>query len=190
MTAPFENDDLQHGHIVIVAARWLLALAGLGFLLYHAGSVAELAAGIAGVLVVAVVNFHLHTRILTRRPVPDDWIYWASAGDLLVVSLLVILQGGLASKAFVFFYPAVLCFALVFPRNITWMLAATLLAAYTLICASLGPIEDERILIPRLLALAGVAYVGSRYRDVEVARRSRRATLDRLENLTHKEVLS
>jgi len=186
MQTSIDTDDLQHGHIVIVAARWLLATSGLAFLLYRAGSIQELTAGIAGVLAVAVINFHLHTRILTRQPIDPEWAYWASAVDLAVVSLLVIVQGGAASKAFVFYFPAVLCFALVFPRHVTFSLAAALLGAYGVIAISLGP-ADERVVVPRLLALAGVAYIGSRYREVEAARRARRASLDALES---KEVLS
>ena len=73
-------DDLRHGHIVIVAARWLLVIAGLLFLLYRPQSTVELATGILGVLAIAAANFWLHTRLLTRQAIEPPWAYWASVG--------------------------------------------------------------------------------------------------------------
>lgn len=172
---PGLDADLRHGHIVIIAARWLLVVAGLGFLLYRPLSTAELGGGIVGVLTIAVANFWLHTRVLTRQPIEPQWAYWASAADLAVVSFLVLVQGSPASKAFVFYYPAILAYSLVFPAQVTGLLTSGVLS-FVLI-AGINDGLDERILAGRLLTLAAVSLIGWRYREVEAQRRARRAEL-------------
>jgi hypothetical protein len=135
------------------------------------------------VLAIAAANFWLHTRILLKQPVETSRVYLASAADMAVISVLVALQGGLASKAFVFYYPAVLCVALVFPRRVTVTLTMGVLALYTVLCLAANPpmrLEgDERVLIARLLTLLAVAFVGHRYQEIEQERRVRQAALER-----------
>jgi hypothetical protein len=179
-----DSDDLRFGHIVIVTARWLLVVAGFAFLLYRPASVTEVAAGTVGVLAIAAANFWLHMQILLKRPVEPGWVHWACAADVLVISLLVALQGGLESKAFVFYYPAVLCFALVLPAAVTFGLTAAVLGAYGIICLTAGdsPLQaegSETILISRLLTLLAVAVVANRYREVESHRRGQRGAAQR-----------
>jgi hypothetical protein len=170
-------DDLKYGQIVIVNARWLLVVAGFIFILYRPQSMNELILGILGVLAIAVINFYLHTRILKKESVPENWVYLASGMDLVVISLLNYVQGGLGSKAFPFYYAAILCFSLVFETRITSILTGGALVFYTLICLNSNPPMqfkgDEQILIARLLTLAGVAFVANRYRHVEQDRRQK-----------------
>ena len=169
------TDDFRHGPIVVVAARWLLAVAGLLFLLYRPASTLELAAGTLGVLAIAAVNFWIHTRLLTRQPLEPAWLYGATAADLTVITWLVAVQGGLAGNAFVFYYPAMLAFSLVFPRAVTMLFTASALSVYAVLC--LNDHVDERVLVARVLSLAAVAFLGSRYQQVEAHRRARRAEL-------------
>ena len=110
-------DDLEQGHSVIIAARWLLVAAGLLFVLYRPQSTAEITVGVLAVLGIAVANFWLHTRPLTNQPVEPHWAYLASVADLAVISGLVMMQGSLTSKTYVFYYPAVLVYSLVFPSK-------------------------------------------------------------------------
>ncbi len=62
-------DDLEQGHSVIIAARWLLVTAGLMFVLYLPQSTTDLTAGVLAVRGIAAVNFWLHTRPLTNQPI-------------------------------------------------------------------------------------------------------------------------
>ncbi len=117
-------DDLEQGHSVIIAARWLLVAAGLMFVLYRPQSTTDLTAGVLAVLGIAAVNFWLHTRPLTNQPIEPLWAYLASVADLTAISGLVLMQGGLTSKAYVFYYPAILVYSLVFPTSVSAALTA------------------------------------------------------------------
>ncbi|MBK5291141.1 MAG: hypothetical protein JJE04_05635 [Acidobacteriia bacterium] len=165
-------DDLEHGHSVIIAARWLLVAAGLMFVLYRPQSTTELTAGVLAVLGIAAANFWLHTRPLTNQPVEPLWAYMASAADLAVISGLVLMQGSLTSKAYVFYYPAVLVYSLVFPARVSAVLTAAVLGF--VFTRGIGDGMDERILVARLVTLAATALIGWRYRRVEEQRRERR----------------
>lgn len=180
MTSATSVDSVVHtptdeGHIVIVAARWLLVVAGLAFLLYKPESTTELATGILGVLAIAVSNFWLHTRLLTHQSIDPQWAYWASAADLTVISWLVLIQGSGASKAFVFYYPAVLALSLVFPAAVSALLTSGVVGFVLL--AGITDGADERLLMGRVLTLTAVSLLAARYRDVEARRRARHAEL-------------
>jgi hypothetical protein len=166
-------DDLRQGHTVIIAARWMLVAAGLGFVLYRPKSPLDVTIGILSVLGLAIVNFWLHTRPLTNRPVEPFWAYLASAADVAVISGLMLMTGSVASKSYVFYYPAVLAYSLVFPLGVSASLSAAVLA----FVFATGVIDgmDERILVARLATLAVTAFIGWRYRVVEEKRRDRRA---------------
>ncbi len=166
-------DDLERGHSVIIAARWLLVAAGLMFVLYRPQSTTDVTAGVLAVLGIAAVNFWLHTRPLTNQPIEPLWAYMASVADLTAISGLVLMQGGLTSKAYVFYYPAILVYSLVFPTGVSAALTASVLAF--VITRGIGDGLDERILTARMLTLAATAFIGWRYRRVEEQRRERRA---------------
>ncbi len=166
-------NDLEQGHSVIIAARWLLVAAGLVFVLYRPTSTIDITSGVLAVLGIAAMNFWLHTRPLTNQPVEPLWAYMASVADLVAISGLVLMQGGLTSKAYVFYYPAILVYSLVFPTGVSASLTASVLAF--VLARGMGDGLDERILVARLLTLAATAFIGWRYRRVEEQRRERRA---------------
>jgi hypothetical protein len=166
-------DDLQQGHSVIIAARWMLVAAGLIFVLYRQQSVTELTVGVLAILGIAALNFWLYCRPLTNQPVEPQWAYCASAADLVVISGLLLMQGSQMSKAYAFYYPAILGYSLVFPTVVSTVLTGAVLAL-VLLTGSVDGL-DERILVARLLTLAATAFIGWRYRRVEEQRRDRRA---------------
>src|SRR5213594_2097830 len=112
------SDDLRYGQIVIVAARWMLVLSAFVLLLYRSDKINELVFGVVGLLGIAVANFWLHTKILRKQCVEPEWVYLASAADIAVISLMTWLQGGIWGRVFPYYYPAVLCYALVFQSGI------------------------------------------------------------------------
>ena len=56
------TDDLSHGQVVIVAARWILVLAGIFLALWNPAAMGELRIQIVLILALAVGNFYLHAR--------------------------------------------------------------------------------------------------------------------------------
>src|SRR5438093_8391721 len=156
------SDDLRYGQIVIVAARWMLVLSAFVLLLYRSDKINELVFGVVGLLGIAVANFWLHTKILRKQCVEPEWVYLASGADLAVISLMTWLQGGIWGRVFPYYYPAILCYALVFRVGITTVLTSAIVGAYALLSAASNPAMqsgDEQVLIARLLAVVGVAFV-------------------------------
>lgn len=162
-------EELRHGQIVIVTARWALVLAGLVLLMWRPVDLAAFTIGILVVLALAVVNFFLHVQILRDRPIARTSVYGMSLADLLVITLIVITREGFNAHTFVFYYPAVLAYSLVFPGQISLLLTAGLVAVYGLISMpEVMNVElNQQILATRLLMIAAVSYLGYRYRLVE-----------------------
>jgi signal transduction histidine kinase len=179
--------DLQYGLIVIIWARWSIVIFAFILSLYRAEEMFTLMLTIVGLLAVALINFVLHTRILSKQPVEIKWVYSASIVDICLISLITGLEGGLYTNVFLYYYPAVLGFALVFPGAVTILLTIAVITLYSGICllASTPSIQfngDESIFIFRLAALLGIVIVGNRYRSVErqrmVKENDTRQTLD------------
>ena len=179
-SAPDDMEELAHGQIVIVSARWVLVLAGLLLTLWDPGAIGSLRIEILLILLMAVANFYLHAQALMRRPILPQIIYAASAGDLAIVTIFVIMAGGFSSNLYTFYFPAVLAFSVVFPTAITFLYIASTAALYTLI--SLGSFvvtgvgysmaeNDLQVLVTRLLVLAAIAVCGNIYWRIERDRR-------------------
>lgn len=117
-------EELRYGQIVIVTARWALVLMGLLLLIWRPGDLRGFTIGILVVLALAVVNFFLHVQILRDRPIARRLAYGMSLADLVVISLIVITGegAGFTADTFVFYYPAVLAYSLVFPAPIGLLL--------------------------------------------------------------------
>ena len=165
-------DDLTHGQIVIIVARWILVMAGLLLAMWNPASLTELRVEIFVLLSLAVVNFYLHTQLVVKRISRPAVVYLASALDLTVVTLLILVQGGYDSTLHIFYFPAVLGYAVAFPRLLTAIYTAGAAAAYGLIGLStaVGVTEVQDVVI-RVLMLVAVAACGSVYLGVESNRR-------------------
>ena len=173
------EDDLRYGQVVIVWARWSIVIFAFIMSLYRPRSKTELIVVIMGLLVVALLNFALHTRILMKQPTNVKIIYLASLADICLISVITGLNGGISSHVYLYFFPAVLVFALVFPSILTIWLTVAVLILYAGICLIFSDPKlqsgDETILIFRLLSILGASIVGNRYRSVEAKRRGKTA---------------
>jgi hypothetical protein len=168
-------DDLAHGQVVIIVARWILVLAGLLLAMWNPASLAELRVEIFVLLGLAVANFYLHLHLLVQRRSSPQVVYAASAADLAIVTLLIAVQGGYPSNLYIFYYPAMLGLAVAFPRTLTAHYVAATLLAYGAIggltVETSGQLQD---LVARLLMLVAVAACGAFYLGVERERRAER----------------
>ena len=180
--APFlgTSEDLKYGQIVIVTARWILIASALVIALWAPGPVDQLRVEIATALLLAGLNFYLHSQLLIRRPVLDSMVYAASVGDLVVITAIVGAQGGFSSGDYIFYYPAVLAFAVSFPRVLTLAFASAAAFMYGAIAlATMSEAGDDATAVfLRLLTLAAVAVCGMLYWGVERRRRERSRTLE------------
>ena len=165
------------GEIILVLARWVLIVVGMALTLNAPHDLADLQVTIVGILALAVVNFWLHTNLVMQRPSSRSVLYWTSAADIAVVTAVVSITGGVDSYVFVFYFPAILAFSLVFPFRVTAYLTAGIALAYTgTVLLSSQTAMDADIegfaatLFTRLLTFAGVMAVANMYRWVEYQR--------------------
>lgn len=178
------GEDLRYGQYAIVSARWVLVLAGLMLVLWNPGPVSELRVQILVILLLAVANFYLHAQLMMGRPTLSTVVYGASAADLIVISVMVIVGEGFSSNTFVFYYVAILAFSVAFPPIMTLLFAAGATGFYGLI--GLGTIIDFtsaelQTLVARMVMMAAVAVVGSMYWQIE--RNRREAAIEAREKL-------
>lgn len=178
------QDDLAHGQVVIVAARWVLVAAGLVLSLWNPAAIGPLRLQVLVLLMIAVGNFFLHAQVLKRHGTIDKVAYAASAADLGVITLLVASQGGYDSNLFVFFFPAVLALSVAFTGELTAVYTGITMGIYGLVCIeSLGlemTSDHVQTIIVRTLMVAAVAVCGALYQRVESQRRKSEAFPDGL----------
>ena len=165
------TDDLAHGQVVIVAARWILVVAGLVLTLWNPASMGDLRVSIVLILGLAVANFFLHTQVLMGRPASATVVYVASAADIAVISLVLIVGGGFNTIPYVFYFPALLALSVAFPTRVTAIFAGAAIAAYALISVLTAGGSDSATVLSQMLMLAAVAVCGNVYWRIEGDRR-------------------
>ena len=165
------TEDLTHGQVVIIAARWVLVGAGLLLALWNPDALGELQVQILLILDLAVGNFFLHSQVLMGRPVPPQVAYGASAADIAVISMIVIAAGGFESGLFVFYLPAILGFSVAFRTEVTFAFAGAAVVLYGLIALATMGTDDGAVLLTRMIMMAGVAVCGTIYWRTEGERR-------------------
>jgi hypothetical protein len=176
------GDDLAHGQIVSVAARWILVGAGLLLALWSPASLGPLRLQVLVLLMIAVANFYLHAQILRKRIAFAGVAYLASAADLAVITTLVLTQGGFDSNLWVFYFPAVLALSVAFPPALTALFAGATGFIYGASCFFDSSVffeaDNNPTVLVRLLMIAAVAVCGAIYRKVEAERRQTLASVD------------
>jgi hypothetical protein len=172
--ADLDIGELRRGEIILVSARWILIVVGLLLALNAPDSLLDLQVSIAAILTMAVVNFVLHTNILNTKPAATTTLYIASLGDIAVISAIIAITSGFSSFAFVFFYPAIMGYSLVFPLRITAYFTVAMGALYSAILLTTShdvfaadPDGSYAVLVTRLMTFAAVMVVANMYRLVE-----------------------
>jgi hypothetical protein len=167
--------DLDHGRVVIVTARWLLIVVGLFLLILKpTNHIAELRLQIALILLLGLANFVLHAQMLKRRPLSRAVAYAAIGFDLVVVTILVLSQGG-DSPTFVLYFPALVALSVAFEPLVTIGFTLATAGVYGAIAAVElpGGRTTAPIVLTRVLMLVAVAACGAVYWYVEHDRRGR-----------------
>src|SRR6266851_5683323 len=135
-------EDVFFGQVVMIWARWFIILATAIVIFWSASSTSALALGILPVVALMAMNFYLHGRYLMEQPANRYLIGVASALDLAIISFIVLIgalgRPGLQSPLFVFYYPVILGFALVFRPHFTTGYALVTMVVYMFACAVNG----------------------------------------------------
>ena len=165
------SDDLKHGQMVIIAARWVLVTTGLMLALWSPSDIVDLRIQIVVILGLAGANFYLHTQVLMGRPTLAPVAYAASAADLIGISMIIFAQDGSSSGLYVFYFPAILAFSVAFRTELTLAFAGAAIGAYGLIATTSFQGNGPEVIAVRLLMLAAVAVCGNMYWRIERRRR-------------------
>lgn len=163
------SEDLVFGQPVIITMRWILVASGLILVLLNPDDLSVMRVQIVVLLILAMANFYLHSQLLIKRPVLDPIVYTASAADLFLVMLLIIVGNGFDSGLYVYFFPAIVSFAVVFPTVWTLTYVASTMAMYGFVSLVTG--GDPLIILARLLMIAAIGFCGNQYLRIERSRR-------------------
>ncbi|HZQ35427.1 MAG TPA: hypothetical protein VFD32_05805 [Dehalococcoidia bacterium] len=169
-----EENLAAGGQLVVLAARWLLILFGLAITLWSPvqADLDKVRVSLFVLLALAIGNFFLNARALTRERLPDVVAVVTSMADIGVIGLLTAVFGGLRAPVFVFYLPAAVALTLAFPLELASGLLACLLGLYTVICIpGFHDPADAQTLVVRLIAIAGAASVAAVFRRIEADRR-------------------
>jgi hypothetical protein len=187
------EEDIFFGQAVIIWARWFLIVAAAALVLTSFDDQGTLIKGTLPIVGLMGMNFFLHGRYLTERPVDSPLLLITSVMDLVLVTLLVAfwpLQDGqtrLDNQFFLFYYPLVLAFAFVMPRRIEALYTIAAIVIYAAVIwfsidPHVVPSHPEysgdlalqvnlRSLLFRLIALGAVGGLANYYWRIQRARR-------------------
>lgn len=168
-----DPEDMMYGQSVIVTARWILVVSALFLALWNPGPMGELRVQVLFILLLAVANFYLQAQLLMKKPASSGVVYFASAADLAVITVMVVLGSGFESNVYVFYFPALLALSVAFSPAATLLFAGgavSMYAAVSLGSALFGAI-DFQVLLARLIMMSAVAVCGQVYWRIERSRR-------------------
>ena len=169
-SADEQIEDIFYGQINIIGARWFLIAGVLLLTLWGAQDVRDIQLKILPIIALIALNFYLHGRYMMERPAGRALIWFSSVLDLLVISVVISLglprgQFGLDNPFYIFYYPVLLAFALVFARSITAIGISLTCIVYVGIClfAGLGAEGGAPTVVIRLVTLVATGMVGTMY---------------------------
>jgi len=166
------KQDMISGQPVIVTVRWILILSSLVLAIWNVGTLSDLRLQIMTILLLAITNFYLQAQLLMKKTVNRNVIFGASAVDLLMITMLVLFQGGYLSSIYVFYLPAIAAFAVAFPTPQTVIFTAATIIIYGTICLFTGDSSGAgSVIFARLIMIASIAFCGNLYLRIERNRR-------------------
>lgn len=168
-------DDLAHGQVVLVTARWILVISSLCFVLWHPEAINTLRIQIILILCLAIANFYLHAQVLMKRSVLPQVIYAASICDLIAITSVVAIEDSFHSNTFVFYFPAIMAYSVVFAPRLTAMFTGCASAFYALECVLTGSFwvgqANVQVVFARVLMMVAIAVLSTVFANIEHERR-------------------
>ena len=183
-TPPFAIfDDYRPTVAITVAIRWLLLLTWLAMVNYRTDETPQLTFNFMGAAL-AIVNAYATWLILTGRSITWHHALGLSSLDLVAITAGLYLFGGFQNRFFVFYYPALLGFSLMFPRRASFIALCGVIALYIVLALTIEPTLDrdlyqEKVLVVRLVAMIGIVGAGILLAMWERARRREAVAAER-----------
>ena len=168
------QEDIFHGQIACIMARWCVIAGSIFIALYQASDVAAMEKSLIPLLILVAANFFLQARYMMNLPANALLLQIGSAIDIAVITALVMAGN---PDFYVFYYPVALAYALVFVRRLTLIFTAALGIVYAMVTLFLNPgihfDGDEKTLALRLVTLVGTSLLATMYWRIQRARESR-----------------
>ena len=173
------HEDLAFGQIVLITFRWIIIGGSLIVTLWTIATpeanVGRQALIVFLLLVYAAVNFVLLARYLRHSSSLANLTYIMSLVDLILITVVIATGGDIFnSHIYVYYYPALMVLAVVFPVRLTVSYTLGVMIVYGLMLSLSSGAEFQGILA-RLLMMAGVAFCASLFRKIEHDRRTGKA---------------
>ena len=155
-----DPDMFLYATWISVWGRWFIWLVCVFLLAYRPGSwYPESMEYLAISVLLFAANGLVHHRLLTHRPVTWRWLLFLGAIDVALITVGVFIGGGFWSFIFLFYYPAVAVFAVVFSsywHTLAW--STMVAAAHVVVCLVASPGLDlgagnEKVLAARLAVM-------------------------------------
>jgi signal transduction histidine kinase len=177
-------DDYRPTVTIAVVIRWLLL--GTWFFLnnYRADTdTIHLVLNLMGAGL-ALLNGFMSWRLVKGLPVTWRHALVSSIADLMLITIGLFLRGGLANDFYVFYYPALLGFSLMFPKRASFPLASFVMGLYALMAFVVAPgldleAEEEKQLAVRLACMVGIVGAGALITGWERSRRREAVAAER-----------
>ncbi len=177
-------DDYRPTVAMAVAVRWVLLLAW--FFLNNYRVELDQFHTILNLLgaVLAGLNAYMTWRVFRGRSITWRHACALSTTDLVVITAGLFLAGGISNDFYVFYYPALLGFSLMFPRRVSFAVAAVVAVLYVIMAFTVSPTldlaqEDEKKLAVRVINMAGIVTAGALITGWERRRRREAVAAER-----------
>ncbi len=176
-TPPFAIfDDYRPTVAITVAIRWLLLSTWLAMVNYRPDDESPRLLFNSMGLAIAIVNAYVTWLILTDRRITWRHALGLSSLDLIVITAGLYMFGGLQNRFYVFYYPALLGFSLMFPRRASFIAIGAVVALYVTMALTIQPTLDrssfqEKVLVVRVMTMIGIVVAGILLAMWERARR-------------------
>ena len=180
------SGDVKHGLPVIIYARWLLVVAGLGLAIWNSDGLISLQVTVVLVLAMAVGNFFLHVETARNKPINRVIVYAASVADITAITVVIAMSEVFGTSVYVFYMPALLALSVTFRTSDTFFYTVAAIGAYAAVSAGLIESQDVVSNVPttmlaHVLVLVAVPACGNVYWRLERDRRTRESQNELLE---------
>ncbi|PKB57509.1 MAG: hypothetical protein BZY73_02785 [SAR202 cluster bacterium Casp-Chloro-G3] len=177
-------DDYRPTVAIAVVIRWVLLLTWFALNNYRVeNDLSHLVLNLMGAGL-ALLNGYMTWRVIRRQSITWRHALALSLMDLSMITGGLFMAGGLQNDFYVFLYPALLGFSLMFPRRASFTVAAIIGVLYIVMALTVSPTldlaqEDEKKLAVRITNMLGIVAAGALINGWERRRRREAVAAER-----------
>ena len=159
-------NDYRATVIIVVAVRWFLILCTISVVHYRIEHGTPWVIHNTFLVGIAVLNGYLTWRLVTHRAITWAHALLPSLIDIAMITGALWVFEGFQNSYFVFYYPALLGLAVMFPGRVGFAVSGAVMALYTLMAFSISPtldidLKEEKVLFNRLATMLGMVVAGT-----------------------------